>query len=85
MNVINEIKSVITAHKYCSSSELLVQALASACSRSYKVNLFELIKVLDVSNKHLLNQLININYYLLDDLKAQEQALKWLKEEKLIK
>jgi hypothetical protein len=85
MEVINEIKAVIAEHKYCSSSELLAQALASACSRSYEVNLFDLIKVLDGSNKHLLNQLININYYWLPDLKPQEEALKWLKKEKLIK
>ncbi|MDO6710348.1 hypothetical protein Q4567_06435 [Aliiglaciecola sp. 2_MG-2023] len=85
MEVINEIKAVITEHRYCSSSELFAQALASACSRDYDVNLFQLIKVLDGSNKHLLNQLINVNYYLLDDLKAQEQALTWLKQEKLIK
>jgi hypothetical protein len=84
MKAINEIKAVLEEHKYCTSSDLLAQALASACSRSYDVNLFELIKVLDGSNKHLLNQLINVNYYLLDDLKAQEQALKWLKEEKRI-
>jgi hypothetical protein len=85
MKVIEEIKAVLEEHKYCTSSDLLALALASACSRSYAVNLFELIKVLDGSNKHLLNQLININYYLLPDLKAQGEALKWLKNEKLIK
>tara|TARA_R110001583_G_scaffold23947_1_gene87784 strand:+ start:736 stop:993 length:258 start_codon:yes stop_codon:yes gene_type:complete len=85
MKEINEIKAVLTEHKYCSSSELLAQALASACSRDYDVNLFELIKVLDGTNKHLLNELININYHWLPDLEPQVHALKWLKKEKFIK
>lgn len=76
IKAINEIKAVPEEHKYCSSSDLVAQALASACSRSYDVNLFELSRVLDGSNKYLLNKLININYYALPDLKAQEEALK---------
>jgi hypothetical protein len=85
MEVINEIKAVIAEHKYCSSSELLARALASACNRSYTVNLLELSKVLDGSNKDLVNRLINNNYYMLQNLKAQDEALRWLKKEKLIK
>lgn len=85
MKEINEIKAVLKEHKYCSSSQLLAQALASACSRDYDVNLFELIKVLDGSNKHLLKELIDITYYWPPDLKPYEQALKWLKSEKFIK
>jgi hypothetical protein len=84
MKAINEIKAVLEEHKYCSSSDLLARALASACSPAYSVNLLELCKVLDGSNKDLVSQLININYHWLPDLKAQDEALKWLKNEKLI-
>tara|TARA_R110001583_G_scaffold71007_3_gene200385 strand:+ start:5450 stop:5707 length:258 start_codon:yes stop_codon:yes gene_type:complete len=85
MKEINDIKAVLSEHRYCHSSELLAQALASACNRRYNVNLFELIKVLDGTNKHLLNELININYHWLLNFEPQLEALQWLKKEKFIK
>ncbi|AEP29391.1 hypothetical protein [Brumicola nitratireducens] len=85
MNVINDIIAVIEEHKYCSSSELLAEALASFCSPAYNVNLLEICKKLDGSNKDLVNRLINVTYGWLPDFKAQDEALRWLKKEKFIK
>ncbi|MEO9944053.1 MAG: hypothetical protein ABJV04_02915 [Aliiglaciecola sp.] len=85
MKEINDIKAVLTEHRYCHSSELLAQALASACNRRYTVNLLTLSEVLDEYNQDLVKGLININYRFLPDLKAHEEALQWLKKEKFIK
>ena len=85
MKEINQIKAVLTEHKYCSSSELLAQVLASACCSTYNVNLLKICRTLDSYNKDLVFQLMNVNYHWLPDNKPQIEALEWLKNEKFIK
>lgn len=85
MKEINEIKAILTEHKYCSSSELLAQALASACCSTYNVNLLQICRKLDSYNKDLVIQLVNVNYHWLPDSRLQIEALEWLKNEKFIK
>lgn len=85
MKVINEVIAQITEHRYCESSQLLAKSLASACHPKYPINLLDISKVLDGSNKQLLYELMNITYQRDFNCFAQSEALNWLRRNKFIK
>lgn len=85
MESFESIKSTLIEHRYSSSSELLVQAVASACSEEYGVNLCQASYKLDRVNKKRLWELMNITLQPDFSNKAQYEMLQWLKKEGWLK
>ena len=85
MESLESIKSILIEHRYSSSSKLLVQATASACSEEYGVNLCQASYKLDRDNKKRLWELMNITLQPDFSNKAQYEMLQWLKKEGWLK
>ncbi|MBA6417049.1 hypothetical protein H4J50_13580 [Colwellia sp. 6M3] len=81
MNSLESIKSKVIEHPYTSSSKVLIQAAASACSEDYGVNLCQASYKLDRDNKRLLWELMNITLQPDFSNKAQYEMLVWLEKE----
>jgi len=82
---LESIKSTLIEHPYSSSSKLLAQAAASACSEDYGVNLCQASYKLDRDNKRRLWELMNITLQPDFSNKAQYEMLQWLKKEGWLK
>lgn len=80
MQIIEAVKSRIEEHKYSSSSLLLAQALASACKSSYKVSLLDASVKLDSKAREMFWQLVTIAHQPDYSNRAQDNALKWLRD-----
>jgi hypothetical protein len=85
MESLESIKSILIEHRYSSSSKILVQAVASACSEEYGVNLCQASYKLDRDNKKRLWELMNITLQPDFSNKAQYEMLQWLKKEGWLK
>lgn len=84
MKLLNLFKTKLESAGHCSSSYILAQAGASACSEYYKFNMFEASYKLDSHNKWLVTRLVNIAYE--DDFcdKAQFEFIQWLKKKSFL-
>jgi alkylhydroperoxidase family enzyme len=78
MEIIDKIVEQLTAHPGTGSSEVLAQALASACHCGYGVSLLAVSVKLDQTNQALVARLANIRNEPDYSNSDQDQALKWL-------
>ena len=60
MEIIDQVLAIIEEHKHSGSSEILAQALASACNKQYSVSLLAVSTSLDRNNKELIDRLVRI-------------------------
>jgi len=84
MKIINQAIEVVSIDKFSSSTQLISQALASACHPAHEVNMENHSKRLDDGNNDLLYQLINTVSQNDCNAKQHVDALRWLKRQKYI-
>lgn len=84
MKIIDEVINQIEENPFCSSSEFMAAALASACSRKYGVSLIDASTKLDAKNMRLFCRLAAISKEPDFSNTDQELALTKLKELNLI-
>ena len=84
MKIIGTVIEQINENRDCRSSQILASALASACNSRYGVSLLDVSVVLDRQNQALVQRLSNIASESDFSNAAQDSALRWLRNNKLI-
>ena len=79
MEIIDQILAIIEEHKHSGSSNVLAQALASACNKQYSVSLLAVSSSLDRNNKELIDRLARITQEPDYSNEAQDLALNRLR------
>jgi hypothetical protein len=85
MEVIDQVVEKLDEHRGTGSSQVLANALASACNSDYGVSLLDASVRLDAQNKQLFNRLANIRQEPDYSNADQSEALQWLRKNKFIK
>ncbi|WP_026960363.1 hypothetical protein [Aliagarivorans taiwanensis] len=84
MVIIDTVISILKEHRHSGSSQLLADALASACSSKYKIAMLDASTRLDGPSKKLVIELMNIAQQPDFSNADQDNALKWLRDNQFI-
>lgn len=84
MNIIDRVITKIQQHPHSEASRVLARALASACSETCTINLYEVSRVLNTEYLDLLRELIGITQHEDYNRLEQQAALRWLRLQKWI-